>query len=426
MIVGSMQVSASAPPTRARHVVLWMTVAVYMITYMDRVVLSATTTDMRKELGFDLITMSYIVAAFRWSYALFQVPGGLLGDRVGPRKALTWIVIWWSAFTSLTALAWSSTVMIAVRFLFGVGEAGAFPIATRSLSRWMLATERGFAQGVTHAGSRLGSALTPPLVAYLILHFGWRMPFFVFGALGIVWAISWYVYYRNTPEEHAGVNAAELDLIHAGGAVRKSATGSVPWGKILSSPTLWFLCLMYFCYNYSLSVYVDWFPTYLRESRNMTLAQMGIYASLPLLAGTAGDLLGGWCSDIVLKRTRNVNLARRWVAIAGFLACAAATVPAALTKDVQTSVAFYSLAFFSLEWTVGISWAVPLDIGGDFAGSVSAFMNMCGNIGGAISATVLGYMVGAFGWDVPFLVTSGLCGLAAVLYLKIDATKSIV
>ncbi|MEP6962380.1 MAG: MFS transporter, partial [Acidobacteriota bacterium] len=239
-------------PTRARHVVLWMTVAVYMITYMDRVVLSATTTDMRKDLGFSLITMSYIVAAFRWSYALFQVPGGLLGDRIGPRKALTWIVIWWSAFTSFTALAWSASVMIAVRFLFGVGEAGAFPIATRSLSRWMLRTERGFAQGVTHAGSRLGSAVTPPIVAYLILHFGWRVPFFVFGALGLVWAAAWYLYYRDTPDEHSGVNAAERELIHTGGAAKKSAPTSVPWGKILSSPTLWFLCLMYFCYNYSL------------------------------------------------------------------------------------------------------------------------------------------------------------------------------
>ena len=166
-------------PTRARHVVLWMTVAVYMITYMDRVVLSAATPDLRKSLGFDLITMSYVVAAFRWSYALFQVPGGLLGDKIGPRKALTMIVTWWSIFTSLTATAWNASVMIAVRFLFGIGEAGAFPIATRSLSRWMLVTERGFAQGVTHAGSRLGSALTPPIVAWLILQFGWRVPFFV-------------------------------------------------------------------------------------------------------------------------------------------------------------------------------------------------------------------------------------------------------
>jgi sugar phosphate permease len=420
MIVGSMQ-----RPTFVRHIVLWLTVLVYAITYMDRVVLSASQTDMMKDLGLELGSMAAIVAAFRWSYALFQIPGGMLGDKLGARKALTLIVTWWSIFTSLTALAWNASVMIAVRFLFGVGEAGAFPIATRSLSRWMLATERGWAQGVTHAGSRLGSALTPSIVAWMILTWGWRMPFFVFGAVGILWAIVWFFYYRDSPSEHPGVNAAELELIQTGGAVKKSAVGKVPWKQITSSPTMWFLAAMYFCYNYSLNVYVDWFPTYLRQSRGMTLKEMGFYASLPLLAGVAGDLLGGWVSDRVLHRTGNVNLARRWVAVAGFIVCAAATVPAALTADAQVSVAFYSLAFFALEWTVGISWAVPLDIGGDFAGSVSALMNTFGNIGGAISATVLAWLVKQFGWDVPFLITGGLTAIAALLYLRIDASRRI-
>ena len=402
-----------------------MTVAVYMLTYMDRVVLSAATTDMRTELGFDLVTMGYIASAFQLSYALFQVPGGLFGDKVGARKALSLIVVWWSVFTSLTAVAWNAGVMIATRFLFGVGEAGAFPIATRSLSRWILATERGYAQGLTHAGSRLGSAITPPIVAWLILNFGWRVPFFVFGLLGVAWAIAWHWYYRDSPDEHSGVNEAELEIIHAGGAVRKAVSAAVPWKQILSSPTMWFLCPMYFCYNYSLQVYIVWYPTYLRESRGMTLTQMGFYASLPLLAGTLGDFLGGWFSDHVLKRTGNIQLARRWVAIGGFLACAAATVPAALTSDVQTSVIFSSIAFFALEWTVGVSWAVPLDIGGDFAGSISAFMNMCGNLGGTLSSFAHGYIVTGWGWDVPFHVTAGLTAFAAMLYLRIEATRRI-
>jgi len=392
---------------------------------MDRVVLSATMPNMSRELGFSPITQGYIAAAFQLSYSLFQVPGGMLGDRLGARKALPMIVLWWSAFTSLTALAWSASVMIGVRFLFGIGEAGAFPIATRSLSRWMLATERGFAQGVTHAGSRLGSALTPPIVVWLILQYGWRVPFFVFGAVGVVWAIAWFAYYRDTPEEHSGVNAAELEMIHKGGAIRKSAAASVPWRKILSAPTMWYLCPMYFCYNYSLQVYIVWYPTYLLKARGMTLAEMGFYASLPLLAGTAGDLLGGWCSDLVLRHTSNLNLARRWVAIAGFAVCAMATVPAALTSDVKMSVVFSSVAFFALEWTVGVSWSIPLDIGGDFAGSISAFMNMCGNLGGTLSSVALGYMVAWWGWDVPFLVTGGLTACAALLYMKIDASRRI-
>jgi MFS transporter, ACS family, glucarate transporter len=416
----------SVRPTRTRHVVLWLTVAVYMITYMDRVVMSTAAPEMRKELGFDLVTMSFIIGAFNWSYALFQIPGGLLGDKIGPRRALTLIVTWWSLFTSFTAMAWSSTALFTIRFLFGVGEAGAFPIATRSLSRWILKTERGYAQGITHAGSRLGSAIAVPLVTWIIVHFGWRSAFFTFAGLGVLWAVTWYWYYRDSPSEHSSVNAAELELIQTGGAMPKGGPGKVPWGQILSSSTLWYLSAMYFCYNYSLNVYYNWLPTYFREFRGATLTEMGFYASLPLFAGVGGDILGGWVSDRVLHRTQNVNLARRWVAIAGFVTCAIATIPAVFATDVRMSVAFYSLAFFALEWTVGISWAVPLDIGGDFAGSVSAFMNMCGNIGGAIATSVLGLIVASFGWNVPFLITGVLTALAALLYLKIDASKRIV
>lgn len=182
---------------------------------------------------------------------------------------------------------------------------------------------------------------------------------------------------------------------------------------------------MYFCYNFNLNVYNDWFPTYLHDSRGMTLARMGLYASLPLFAGTLGDLAGGSFSDLVLKRTGNINLARRWVAIAGFVLSAAATVPAILSRDPNISVAFYSLAFFGLEWTVGISWAVPLDIGGDFAGSVSAVMNMLGNIGGALSAAVVTWAATRYGWNSPFFLTSALSLVAALLYLRIDASRRI-
>ena len=192
-------------PTRVRYIVLAFTVAVYMITYMDRVVISNAAPVIQKEFGFSLITMGWILASFRWGYALFQIPGGWLGDRIGPRRALALIVTWWSAFTSLTALAWSAASMLVVRFLFGVGEAGAFPIATRSLSRWMLPGERGFAQGVTHAGSRLGAALTPPLVVWIITRYGWRAAFVTFGIMGLVWAAAWLFYYRDTPDEHRGI-----------------------------------------------------------------------------------------------------------------------------------------------------------------------------------------------------------------------------
>src|SRR5260370_316420 len=311
--------------------------------------------------------------------------------------------------------------MLVIQVFFGLGEAGAFPIATRSLARWMRPTERGFAQGVTHAGSRLGAALTPPLVVIIIAAYGWRAAFVLFGLLGVAWSAVWYFYYRDTPEEHASVNQPERDLIGSG---RKRST-EIPWRKILSHGNLWVLAVMYFCYNFNLNVYNDWFPTYLHDSRGMTLAKMGFYASLPLFAGTLGDLAGGWFSDIVLKRTSNVNLARRWVAIAGFLLSAAATVPAVLAHDPKVSVAFYCVAFFGLEWTVGVSWAIPLDIGGDCAGYVSAVMNTFGNIGGVSSSTVVTYMATLYWWNAPFMMTAALCLIAAALYLKIDATRRI-
>jgi sugar phosphate permease len=413
-------------PTRVRHVVLGLTVAAYMITYMDRVVISSAVPSIQKEFGFDMVAMGWILASFRWGYALFQIPGGWLGDRIGPRRALSLIVTWWSIFTSATAFAWNAASMIGVRFLFGMGEAGAFPIATRSLSRWMLPSERGFAQGITHAGSRLGAALTPTLVVLLITAYGWRAAFVSFGGLGLLWAALWFWYYRDTPAEHPRVNEAERELIHSSvGAARSARAQSVPWRIILSSSTLWTLSLMYFCYGYCLAVYLDWFPKYLQDHRGFDLKRMGIYTTLPLLAGTAGDLFGGMASDFLARRTGNLKISRRSVAVFGFLLAAAAIVPAALTRDPIQCVVYTCLALFGLELTVGVSWAIPLDIGGDWAGSVSAVMNTCGNIGGAISPAVLAYLVRGYGWEVPFLVASGLCVIAAALFLKIDATRHI-
>ena len=408
-------------PSNVRHIVLGLTVAAYMITYMDRQILAVARPAIRDDLGISLVMMGWITFAFRLAYAVFQIPGGWLGDRYGARRALTIIVAWWSIFTGFTAMAWNAVSMLVIQTFFGLGEAGAFPIATRSLARWMPPAERGFAQGITHAGSRLGAALTPLIVIPIIAAFGWRAGFLVFGLLGVAWALVWYFYYRDTPEEHAGVNQAERDLIGSG---RKRST-DVPWRKILSHGNLWILAVMYFCYNFNLNVYNDWFPTYLHDSRGMTLAKMGIYASLPLFAGTIGDISGGSFSDFVLKRTGNVNLARRLVAIAGFVLSAAATIPAIFAHDPRVSVAFYCVAFFGLEWTVGVSWAVPLDIGGDFAGSVSAVMNTLGNLGGAISATVVTQAASHYGWNSPFLLTSVLCIVAAVLYLKIDSSRKI-
>jgi sugar phosphate permease len=394
-------------PTRGRHVVLWLTVLAYLITYMDRVVISTAAPSIQAEFGFSLVTMGWIFASFQFAYAFFQIPGGWLGDRFGPRRALTGVVIWWSAFTAMTALTWSAGSMMVCRFLFGIGEAGSFPIATRSLSRWMLPSERGWAQGLTHAGARLGGAVTPVFVAILIVDFGWRAPFFLFALVGLAWAALWFWYYRDTPRDHPRVNAAERNMIESAlgtGAGR----AKVPWRRLLANPQLWLLSSMYFCYAYCINIFLTWFPKYLHDARGFDIAVMGLFASMPLMAGVLGDLTGGWMSDLLVKRGTGLKMARRVVAVFGFLVAAAMIPLAASIADPVLSIGCFCMA---------------LDVGGEFAGSVSAVMNTLGNIGAAIAAAVTGYIVSASGWFAAFAVLSVLSLIAALLFFVIDASK---
>jgi MFS transporter, ACS family, glucarate transporter len=421
-----MQPAPKQHSTHVRHVVLALTVIAYMITYMDRVVISTAASDMRKELGISLVAIGTSLSMFRLSYALFQIPGGWLGDTIGPRKALTLIVSWWSIFTSLTALAWSSASLMVIRFIFGMGEAGAFPIATRSLSRWILPKERGFAQGVTHAGSRVGGVIAAPMVVFLIKHYGWRVSFYVFGAIGVLWALAWFVYYRDSPEQHSGVNAAELDKIHsASGGPGKPVGHLVPWGRILSHPVVWEISIMYVCYQYSLAWYTDWFPTYLKEARGFSMSAMGLFTSLSWVAAAIGNLSGGWATDLALILTKDVRRSRRMVGIIGFLIGAGGIYSATLTKVPQTCALLSCLAFFGLEMTVSVSWVIPLDIAGDYAGSAAAVMNMCGNLGGSLSTLMVPYMVKWWSWNMPLLVAAGLSIVGAAIYMKIDASRKI-
>jgi sugar phosphate permease len=409
--------------SNVRRKVLWFTVAVYMITYMDRVVIATAAPSIQKEFGFSLVTMGWIFSAFQISYALFQIPGGWLGDRFGARRALSGVVVWWSIFTAATATMWSAGSMIVCRLLFGMGEAGSFPIATRSLSRWMLPAERGWAMGITHAGARLGGALTPVFVAFLIAALGWRAPFFIFALIGLAWAGLWYWFYRDSPAEHRGVDAAERELIDSAVGAQRTVRSAVIWSGLLRAPQLWLLSVAYFCYAYSLGIFLTWFPKYLMDARGFNLAQMGIFASLPLLAGVTGDIAGGWLSDRWLKSTGNLRLARRTIAVVGFVLAGVTLPMATLAQDPLLGVACFCAAVFGLELTVGISWAVTLDVGGDCAGSVSAAMNTFGNVGGAIAAALTGYIVTHSGWNVAFYVPSALSLLAAALFMRIDASR---
>ena len=401
--------------SRGRWYILALICLMYLITYLDRVNISTAAPIISKEFGFDKITMGVIFSAFVWAYALFQVPGGWLSDRFGARPVLGTIVAYWSVMTAATAAASGAMSFVVLRFLFGIGEAGAFPGATRSMQLWYPREERGLVQGLTHSASRLGAAIAPPLVVFIMNGWGWRSVFYVCGAIGLIWSIWWYVSYRNLPEEHPRVNEAELKHIRgvdSTGAINQAAVerkaASVPWGTLLRSPNMWAIMCAYFTYVYCLWIFLSWLPSYLVEFRHFTLIKVGLFASLPLFAGVIGDTVGGVATDWLLKRTGSTKIARRSVAIIGLLGCCVCIVPAALTEDAYTAVYCLTASMFFLECTIGPSWAVPMDAGGKYSGTVSGMMNMAGNIGGALSPLVFGFLVQYGNWQAPFIVAAAL------------------
>jgi D-galactonate transporter len=416
-----------------RWYILVLISLMYLITYLDRVNISTAAPEISKEFGFDKITMGVIFSAFVWAYALFQVPGGWLGDRFGARNVLTIIVGYWSAMTAATAVASGATSFIVLRFLFGIGEAGAFPGATRAMQLWYPPHERGFVQGITHSASRLGAAIAPPIVVAIITTLGWRSVFYICGVVGIVWSVLWFFAYRNLPEEHGLVNAAELKHIRGtdekGNAKRPNIAKkpSVPWGTLLRSPNMWAIMCAYFTYVYCLWIFLSWLPSYLVDFRHFTLLKVGFLASLPLWAGVVGDTVGGLATDWLLAKSGNIKFARRAVAVTGLLGCAVFIVPAALTADAYTAVYCLTAAMFFLECTIGPSWAVPMDMGGGHSGTVSGMMNMAGNIGGALSPIVFGVLVQFGSWQAPFIVAASLLVLGAAVWgFWLDPGKSVV
>ncbi len=423
---------ASAQPSRGRWYVLLLISVMYLITYLDRVNISTAAPEISKEFGFDKVTMGVIFSAFVWAYALFQVPGGWLSDRFGARGVLTGVVAYWSIMTAATAAAFSATSFIFVRFMFGVGEAGAFPGATRAMQLWYPQRERGLVQGVTHSASRFGAAIAPPVVVLIMSQFGWRPVFYICGSVGLLWSIWWGFTYRNLPEEHPLVNKAELASIRgfdANGTIKPAPMEmqtQVPWLTLIRSPNMWAIMCAYFTYVYCLWIFLSWLPSYLIEARHFTLIKVGLYASLPLFAGVIGDTVGGVATDWLLKRTGSARIGRRVVAIVGLLGCAVCIVPAALTENAYVAVYGLTASMFFLEFTIGPSWAVPMDTGGKYSGTVSGMMNMAGNFGGAISPIVFGALAQGGNWQAPFIVAAGLLVAgAAVWAFWLDPDKHI-
>lgn len=415
---------SSLGASRVRYLVLTWICSLSVVTYLDRVCISGSAPYIMADLALTPVQMGLAFSSFAVAYALFEVPGGWLGDRIGPRKVITRIVVWWSVFTVFTGLVNRLWSLIVVRFLFGAGEAGAYPNAAKIFSRWMPSFQRGFATGMMWMFGRLGGAFAPGLVVFMLAHMGWRHTFGVFGAVGIVWAIFFWFWFRDTPQEKPGVNEAELQIIRTGQDPADIALHGhirVPWGRLVRSGNLWAICWMYFCMAYGWYFYITWLPTYLK-GRGVSM----IYGGLPLFFGAFGCVLGGLLTDYVVKKTGTVKN-RRYIGFAGFFLGSLCMMGSAYIADPLLAVVAIAMASFFGDMTMGSCWAVCMDVGHELAGTVSGCMNMWGNLAGFVFPTVTGFLVQNFGrWDLPIIVSSVIFFLGALLWLRIDPTESVI
>lgn len=408
-----------------RSKVLALMFALTFITYLDRVAISAAAQNISTELGLTRSEMGVVFSAFILGYVLFEIPGGWMADRFGARALLTRIVLWWSAFTALTGAAWSYASLLAIRFLFGCGEAGAFPGCASAIARWFPAAERGRAQAWILVGSRIGAAAAPAFVLALMARLGWREVFVILGAVGVVWAAVWARWYRNRPEEHPQVTIAELSVIAAGRA-SASHSAATPWARLLRSRNVWALCFMYSGYTWGLYFYLSWLPTYLREGLGLSWSAVGYAAAAPLLAGAVTNYGGGWLTDR-LSRRFSLKWARRAPAMAGLGGAAAFLGAAALASDPAVALVALALSFGSADLILAVSWAACLDIGREHAGAVSGFMNSLGQIGGLAAPAAIGALVESSGsWRLPLLLSAAYYVVSAATWLLIDPEQAIV
>lgn len=409
-----------------RYRVLAFCIALGAITYMDRVCISITSRDISRDLGLDDFQMSLVFSAFTLAYAVFEIPTGYWGDRVGTRSVLTRIVIWWSSFTILTAFAFNYVSLLVLRFLFGIGEAGAWPNVARTLSRWFPLRERARAQGIFFTGAHAGGAITPVIITFMLQYMTWRWVFAIFGCIGFFWAAAWYMWFRNEPSEHASVNAAELEEIQRG---RGEAAGhdlkGVPWKNILTNQNVIFLCLSYFTQSYGFYFFITWMPTYLQRERGFSAMELGLFSGLPLLASVAADIFGGLSADWASQRF-GLRVGRAAVVMTSFILASVCMFIGTAASEPRTAAIMLGLACGWAAFMLGSAWGTVLDISGPHAGVVGACMNTAGQVGGLLSPVILGYVLKTFGnWSYPLYVTAGLFMFGAFCWLFIDPRKHI-
>ena len=407
-------------PVRSRHKVLGMLFLASIVTYLDRIAISAAAPRMSTELGLSNTQMGLVFGAFVFAYGLFEVPGGWMGDRFGPRLVLTRIVLWWSAFTALTGAVRGYTTLLVCRFLFGTGEAGFFPNSSCTISRWFPFGERASATGVVWTASRLGAAIAPLIVVPLQRALGWRPVFYIFGVVGVVWAAAWYLWFRDYPREKSGVSEAEIAEI---GEAGRAAHVSLSWKVALGSPNLWALMLMYHTYCYSAYWFFSWMPTYLVKARGVEA--FAAFAALPYLMGALANAAGGYTSDWLVRRL-GLKWGRRSIGIFSMVSASGFMLLSIALDNKLLGILALSFSFAVSDFMLPNCWAVCLDIGKRYAGTVSGAMNMAGQMGSTIAAAAYGGLVEKHGWNTPLIGLAAFSLASAVLWLAIDPTKLLV
>lgn len=409
---------------KKRHLVLTFLALLSVITYIDRVCIGVAGPRIQDELGLSPTQWGWVLSVFIISYGLFEIPTGAWGDRHGHRRVLTRIVVWWSVFTALTGAAWNYVSLLVTRFLFGAGEAGAWPNISGSIGRWFPAQERARAQGVIWGSSRIGGALSPWIVVPLMIAVGWRSMFFIFGAIGIIWGIAWFRWYHDRPVEQPGVTREELAEIGGGTAAGEAV--SVPWRQLFRNPRLWLIMGMYWTYVWGSMFYLTWFPTYLVKGRGLTEVEMGKYAALPFILGAIGNFAGGHLCDS-LSRRFGLSRGRRLVGASSLFVSALFLVGVALTSGKLSGVILLALGFGVMDCMLPAAWAMCLDVGGRYSGVVTGAMNSAGQLGGFICTVLFGYLVEASGdYNRPIFVIAGMVMLSAWLFWRIDPTRPLV
>lgn len=397
-----------------------------MVTYLDRACIGAMAPRISEEFGLDAARMSWVFFAFILAYALFEIPTASWADRRGAKNVLTRIVSGWSVFTFLTAASWNYGALLVSRFLFGVGEAGAFPCMARVMSRWIPLRERGTAKGIFFAGAYVSGALTTFAVSALLPHFSWRQILVAFGCVGFVWVAAWHRWFRDDPAGHPAVNAAEHALIVSDRpADVPHPRGSAFWVHLLRQRNVLLLCLLYMPNCATFYFCITWLPTYLEKSHGFRNAQLGALAALPLLASVATQFLGGFISDVLRPRF-GLTLARR---VPGFLGYAGGAVfilfASFATQPVHAAV-FIALAAASCMLTTAPAWSTCVDIGREHSATVAATMNTAGQIAAILSQPVVGYSVKWLGnWNVPFWLLAGLFVMGAACWLFVEPRRPI-